>query len=542
MAAVDFYSTTAASTHVTAPATVSGVGAAEFTCNACGENFATAVEQRAHCKTERHVYNTKRRLAGLKPISQEAWERKLKESRGAAGAAPNKGTAHLKAGKSARKASSETATETPSSSAAAAEAPAEPKDAAKEDEPPFSPRRCLFDRQHFDDLEECLKYMWKTYDFYIPDREYCTDVPGLLESLWHKIAEEPHACMFCNKKFHDAGSVRRHMLDMRHTRIGTEARTRRGGTDEAASEELKADLEEFYDFHGSTREITERINDPREKAACLLRFFDSDRDGRLCHAELAALWAAASSAADGKAADLSEALYAGACAKAGVDPKVGLDTEALSKLYAEGLADVDAHFVVLQDLLAKKLKTRSKDRRRASPGENEKIDEEVAEGEESEEEDGDGEDDGEEGDDTDSDTDVLECDDEEEFEEVMRVLGLQAASISETGDLRLPNGATAAHRDVAYIYRQRGQRKGEIVLADGGRVTKNRATLMLSNSPAGVAKLALTQRQQAREGKRIIAVLRRQADEGLKQGMRNNTMQRKTLKMRTGFGDASGGR
>lgn len=61
------------------------------------------------------------------------------------------------------------------------------------------------------------------------------------------------------------------MLDKRHARIGTEAKTRTGGTDEAGSLELQGLLEDFYDFHGSTREVTERIQDPGEKAGCLHR-------------------------------------------------------------------------------------------------------------------------------------------------------------------------------------------------------------------------------------------------------------------------------
>lgn len=70
-------------------------------CTSYGECFASAEELRAHCKSERHVYNVKRQLAGLKPISQEAWERKLRERETEES---TKGRAHLKAGKQERKA------------------------------------------------------------------------------------------------------------------------------------------------------------------------------------------------------------------------------------------------------------------------------------------------------------------------------------------------------------------------------------------------------------------------------------------------------
>ena len=39
---------------------------AEFSCASCAEAFATAGELRAHCKSERHVYNMKRQFFALK--------------------------------------------------------------------------------------------------------------------------------------------------------------------------------------------------------------------------------------------------------------------------------------------------------------------------------------------------------------------------------------------------------------------------------------------------------------------------------------------
>jgi len=138
-----------------------------------------------------------------------------------------------------------------------------------------------------------------------------------------------------------------------------------------------------------------------------------------------------------------------------------------------------------------------------------------------------------------SEADVVECEDEDEFEEVMRVLGLQPATLTETGDLRLPNGTVAAHRDVAYIWRQRGQRFGELALP-GGRAP-GRTPLMLAGGEG--SRGALTQRQQARDERTVIAVLRQQQKHELRLGVQQNTLNlRKGKKIRTVFGDASGGR
>jgi len=286
-------------------------------------------------------------------------------------------------------------------------------------------------------------------------------------------------------------------------------------------------LEPFYDYHSSMREVADKIKDPQQKVASILRFFDIDKDRKLGPEEVASLWAAAS-----EGGKLSEAQYEGACAMCDADPKDGLDVEALGKLYASGLADLDDHFAMLQDLL---VKTRKKPLTVVEENDDEDEDDEEAEseGEGSEDEESEkGEED-----------EILECEDEDEFEEVMRVLGLQAVTILPSGDLRLPNGSTAAHRDVSYIYRQRGVRNDQVALA-GSRKPQKRAQLMLSNSAAaGCVKIAMSQRQEAREGKRIIAVLRKQKDWEMRLGMRhNNVLQHNKTKIRTGRGDCSNGR
>merc|ERR1740117_2220860 len=117
------------------------------------------------------------------------------------------------------------------------------------------------------------------------------------------------------------------------------------------------------------------------------------------------------------------------------NPKDGLDVEALFKLYEGGFADLDEHFKMLQDLLCK---PKAKVLKAVEEGDEDAEDDE--EDDDDDDEDGESEDD--EGD------DLIECEDEDEFAEVMRVLGLEAVSITDAGDLRLPNGRTVCHRDV----------------------------------------------------------------------------------------------
>lgn len=491
-----------------ARATATGAKVGDISCAACGETFATQEEYRLHCKSERHVYNVKRRQNGLKPISQEVWERKLKESRSGY---QQKGTAHLKAGKPVRQA--------PSNDAKQASTPTEASvEAAEAEEAPLTPRSCLFDRKHFDSIELNLAYMEKTYGFYVHDPEYCNDFPGLLSYLHMKIAEG--VCIHCNRRFPDRASCLKHMIDKNHCRLATEVFTRRGKYDEAATEDMQEELEPFYDYHSSVREVAEKIMDKKQKVASILRFFDEDKDQRLSRAEVAELWAAAN---DG--AELSQAQYAGACSMASADPDEGIDVKGLEKLYTDGFADLDAHFKMLQDLLVQKHKRPMQT---------------VEEGDEDAEDD---DDEGEESEEEDEEVDeVLECDDEDEFEEVLRVLGLQKVQIDDNGDLRLPNGATACHRDVSYIYKQRGVRQTDIVLS-GPRKTA-RAQLMLTNSSSGCQGMAISRRQEARQGKQILAILRSKQHYEMRLGMtQGNLLQkRNATKIRTGRGDCSNGR
>lgn len=215
---------------------------------------------------------------------------------------------------------------------------------------------------------------------------------------------------------------------------------------------------------------------------------------------------------------------------ADADPKDGLDVEALGKLYKSGFADLDEHFVMLQDLMVKTVGGRLKAV--------EECDEEEAE-----EDDAEGDEEESDGEEADGDApQILECEDEDEFEEVMRVLGLQSVTVTETGDLRLPNGSLAAHRDVAYIYRQRGVRKDADQLALAGPKKQKRAQLMLSNGGSGCLKIAMSKSQQKKEGKFIIAVLREKNKQHMRQGVTNNIFSRSATKIRTGRGDCSNGR
>merc|ERR1711904_675714 len=102
--------------------------------------------------------------------------------------------------------------------------------------------------------------------------------------------------------------------------------------------------EAYYDFRPSVRELQLK---PSQKIDAVLRAFDADGDERLVFEEAAKLWAATTSN------ELTETQYTAACCKVDVDPAEGLDSDALAKLYKEGLADLDTHFAAVQAIAMK---------------------------------------------------------------------------------------------------------------------------------------------------------------------------------------------
>lgn len=60
-----------------------------FTCLSCQLAFPDAHSQRAHYATELHRYNSRRRVAGLAPVTQDIFDDKVRERTGQLGAAPD---------------------------------------------------------------------------------------------------------------------------------------------------------------------------------------------------------------------------------------------------------------------------------------------------------------------------------------------------------------------------------------------------------------------------------------------------------------------
>ncbi|GMI10343.1 hypothetical protein TrLO_g9870 [Triparma laevis f. longispina] len=85
--------------------------------------------------------------------------------------------------------------------------------------------------------EDNLERMAKLHGFFLPDKEYCVDIPGLL-GYAHEKVKLGHYCLYCQKIFKTATGTMRHMVDSGHTKLRYEA---------------GIDLEEFEVFYNFSK-------------------------------------------------------------------------------------------------------------------------------------------------------------------------------------------------------------------------------------------------------------------------------------------------
>lgn len=98
---------------------------------------------------------------------------------------------------------------------------------------PVDPTISLFDQKRFQTIDECVDYMTVTYGFFIPDKEYLVDLPGLLTYLGEKV-KLGGICLYCQKQCTPGYPCQLHMISKSHCKIAYE-------------EDI--DIEEFDDFY-----------------------------------------------------------------------------------------------------------------------------------------------------------------------------------------------------------------------------------------------------------------------------------------------------
>ena len=114
----------------------------------------------------------------------------------------------------------------------------------------ISSLQCLFCFHASSSLEANLTHMSGTHSFFVPDADYLTDLPGLINYLGDKIVVG-NVCIFCNDKgreFRTLDAVRNHMLDKSHCKIAY------------STESEKLEISDYYDFSSSYPDAGQKKN------------------------------------------------------------------------------------------------------------------------------------------------------------------------------------------------------------------------------------------------------------------------------------------
>jgi pre-60S factor REI1 len=166
-----------------------------FPCNTCTRNFTTSAAQREHMRSEWHVSNLRRRIAGDKALSEEEWDK-----------AQTKAVPRLKR-------------QSPSPPVEEMEELEEVEDEYEEDS--ISPTQCLFCPTFLSSIEENVNHMSSTHGLFMPNRHLLSDMESFLGYL-STIVFECHECLFCGIVKGSLEGVRTHMKDKGHCKIKME--------------------------------------------------------------------------------------------------------------------------------------------------------------------------------------------------------------------------------------------------------------------------------------------------------------------------------
>ena len=210
-----------------------------FTCyTAPGVSFASEEEMKDHYRGEWHRYNLKRKVAGLAPLSREAFEERSAREGEREAALQQKSGTRKQAREDRRVAKAEANSKNTQSKAAGFVATAEMTadqymQFKMDNAATFDEGSDLFSTHRSAGLHENLAHMARTHGFYVPHLDFCVDMPGLVQYLQEKVYVG-NVSLVNNKAFHSLEAVQSHMRDKNLCRLELE-----GHEDE---------LGEFYDM------------------------------------------------------------------------------------------------------------------------------------------------------------------------------------------------------------------------------------------------------------------------------------------------------
>jgi pre-60S factor REI1 len=253
-----------------------------------GKVFTSRDELATHYQTPWHQYNLKRRQAGLPVLLEADFQARLAAAQALRQETKTAGKDHLKKDKKHKK-SKKTSTadgavissqvptydsgkgvegtndtaalESPNDRMDVSETPVAttvgettPETDEEEMMVEIDPLQCLFDRHMSSTVEANAERMYRKYGFFIPDREYCVDLEGMIGYLHEKI-KLGNMCVYCHKVFTTWQGCQKHMIQKQHTKMRYEA-----GVD-------LDDFDVFYDFVEENEQFWQSVGGKRQESA-----------------------------------------------------------------------------------------------------------------------------------------------------------------------------------------------------------------------------------------------------------------------------------
>jgi pre-60S factor REI1 len=99
-------------------------------------------------------------------------------------------------------------------------------------------KSCLFCNHVAANLDQNLSHMFKTHGLFIPERQYLSDLEGLIVFLNKKVNDN-YQCLYCNRLKWSEDGIKTHMRDTGHCKIAYD------------TEEQQLEIGEFYDFRST---------------------------------------------------------------------------------------------------------------------------------------------------------------------------------------------------------------------------------------------------------------------------------------------------
>lgn len=171
-------------------------------CSTCAAEFPSSALRREHMHSEWHVYNMKRRVIALPPVSLGTYENSIREQ----------STAIVRNGSKSKVGEGDTNVMVRS------QAQSDGMEAESERRIPVAEtsERCLFCDAISEDLDTNLTHMASQHGFRIPNEDSLqTDIDTLLTYI-ALVIEEFHACVYCGQEKVSKAAVQTHMRAKGH--------------------------------------------------------------------------------------------------------------------------------------------------------------------------------------------------------------------------------------------------------------------------------------------------------------------------------------